>query len=201
MEDLRDVMTVRLLLPSGDAASYDVAVIHVSKYTLEEIFEKGLLFLLPFYLFAHEKRFELYDRDEAALEELLEDYRTIMARLVELEEMGELDAFVKATTLDMMRKVTRALAGDHRNVKKGLMGVMGGRVLDHEARMILDRGRAEGRAEGKAEGRAEGRREGERLGELKMLFSLVDDGLIPIGAASAKADMSEDEFRARMAQR
>ena len=34
-----------------------------------------------------------------------------------------------------------------------------------------------------------------------MLISLVDDGLIPIGAASAKANMTEAEFAARMAER
>ena len=51
------------------------------------------------------------------------------------------------------------------------------------------------------EGMREGRREGMREGELKMLFSLVDDGLIPIEAALAKADMSRDEFVEQMSRR
>ena len=35
-------------------------------------------------------------------------------------------------------------------------------------------------------------------GGLNMLFSLVEDGLLPLGSAAAKANMSVDEFRARM---
>ncbi len=36
--------------------------------SIEEIFDKGLLFLIPFYIFSHEKRFEEYERDETKLE-------------------------------------------------------------------------------------------------------------------------------------
>ena len=31
------------------------------QYTLDEIFEKKLLFLIPFYIFTHESRFEEYE--------------------------------------------------------------------------------------------------------------------------------------------
>ena len=31
-----------------------------------------------------------------------------------------------------------------------------------------------------------------------MLFSLVGDGLLPLGTAAAKANMSEEEFKAKM---
>ena len=49
--------------------------------------------------------------------------------------------------------------------------------------------------------RAEGEERGIALGGMNMLFSLVDDGLLPIGAAAAKAGMGEAEFRARMDKR
>ena len=39
----------------------------MQQYTLEEIFEKKLLFLIPFYIFTHESRFEEYNKDEEAL--------------------------------------------------------------------------------------------------------------------------------------
>ena len=71
-------MTVRLLLPNGEAASYDVAMAYVSKYTLEEIFKKKLLLFLPFYLFAYEKRFKLYETNPTAREDLVADYRKII---------------------------------------------------------------------------------------------------------------------------
>ena len=46
------------------------------------------------------------------------------------------------------------------------------------------------KAEGKAEGRAEGRAEG----ELRMLITLVKDGIISIQTAASKACMTEAEF-------
>ena len=51
---------------------------------------------------------------------------------------------------------------------------------------------------GKSQGISLGREQGISLGREQMLFSLVGEGLLPLGAAAAKANMSEDEFRARM---
>ena len=47
-----------------------------------------------------------------------------------------------------------ALAEKYVTVKKEVVEVMGGKVLDYEAKDILLRGRAEGRVEGRAEGMA-----------------------------------------------
>ena len=56
--------------------------------------------------------------------------------------------------------------------------------IRHEGSIIL------GREEGISLGREEG--------YLNALFSLVNDGMIPITVAAQKANMSEDEFKARM---
>ena len=53
----RSTMTVRLLLPNGTTAAYDVPVLHAARYTLDDIFSRRLLLLLPFYIFRHERRF------------------------------------------------------------------------------------------------------------------------------------------------
>ena len=42
--------------------------------------------------------------------------------------------------------------------------IMGGKVLDLEAKRILNQGREEGRKEGREEGREEGRKEGRKEG-------------------------------------
>ena len=49
---------------------------------------------------------------------------------------------------------------------------------------------------GEERGRREGKIEGQLEGGLKMLFTLVDDGLIPLDAALGKANMNEEEFKA-----
>ena len=51
------------------------------------------------------------------------------------------------------------------------------------------------------QGMVQGLARGEARGGLNMLVSLVHDGLLRIGDAAKKADMSEDEFRAKMRER
>lgn len=46
-----------------------------------DIFDKGLLILLPFYIFSHEKNFPAYNCDAQKLAELKAEYREIMERL------------------------------------------------------------------------------------------------------------------------
>ena len=46
--------------------------------------------------------------------------------------------------------------------------------------------------------REQGIQIGEAQGFLNALFSLVEDGLLPLGTAAAKANMSEEEFKAKM---
>ena len=48
----------------GGTVRFDVPVMKSQRYTIDEIFDKKLLFLIPFYIFSHENRFEEYDKDE-----------------------------------------------------------------------------------------------------------------------------------------
>ena len=52
----------------------------------------------------------------------------------------------------------------------------------------------EGRAEGLEEGREEGRAEGGIEGGIRMLWGLVNDHIIDINVASARANMTVSEF-------
>ena len=61
-------------------------------------------------------------------------------------------------------------------------------------RNVFEEIRQQGIQIGEARGETRGREEG----FLNALFSLVGDGLLPLGTAAAKANMSEEEFRARM---
>jgi len=57
----------------------------VQIYSLDDIFEKRLLMLIPFYIFSHENRFPEYNSNEQKLEELKSEYQVILERLHELE--------------------------------------------------------------------------------------------------------------------
>ena len=64
-----DAMSIVINTPNG-SVSFEVPVMKGQSYSLVKLFEKNLLFLLPFYIFNLEKDFPAYDRDKTALESL-----------------------------------------------------------------------------------------------------------------------------------
>ncbi|MCD7806025.1 MAG: hypothetical protein LUH19_01635, partial [Lachnospiraceae bacterium] len=87
------------------ALTYEVPAIKMQSYSLEELLKKNLLFLLPFYIFTHERRLEEYDTDEEKLNALKAEYRMIAKHLDHLEYFGQLDAYLKKTLVEMSEKV------------------------------------------------------------------------------------------------
>lgn len=136
-----DTLKVVIRTPGGEI-SYKLPVIKIKIYSLEEIFEKKLLFLLPFYIFGYESQLKKINRDQEKLEKLKEEYRKIKEYLDNLQEKGELTEREKSVIVSMIKKVVRNLAAKYDNVKKGVGNIMGGRVLVHEAYMLTEKGRA-----------------------------------------------------------
>ena len=71
------------------------------------------------------------------------------------EKDGAISYFSYLAIRDMTNKVAGNLAGKYDKVKKGLGDLMGGQVLDFEAKRIRDEGRREGKLEGIQSGRNE----------------------------------------------
>ena len=145
----------------GDQMSYEVRVLRLRDYGIEDIFQKKLYFLLPFLIFNSEKELEEINRDGAKLEKLLKNYEGISARLEELAEAGELSYFSYVTLRDMTNRVVQHLARRYQNVTKGVGGIMGGQVLDFEAKRIKDQAEAGGIKIGESRGIKIGETKGE----------------------------------------
>jgi hypothetical protein len=135
----------------GGTVEYDVPIMKVQEYTLEDIFSKGLLLLIPFYIFSHEENFKVYNSNEQRLTELKAEYRSILERLDKLEQEGIIGAFDKRTIIELSGDVIREIAQKYENVQKGIGGMMSGALLETEARTILNRGKDEGRNQTKKE--------------------------------------------------
>ena len=155
--------------------SYDIQVLKLQNYTIDAIFDKKLLFLIPFHIFSHEKRFEVYESDLKKLETLKNEYQKIAKRLEQLLENGEIDEYIKCTILDMSQKVLEHIAAKYQNIKEGVKSVMGGQILEYEAKTILNKGRSEGRREGRILGQDEERNRINRLNELLSDNGRLDD--------------------------
>lgn len=180
-----DYMKIEIITPGG-SVSYNIPVMKSQLYTIEEIFEKKLLFLIPFYIFSYESRFEEYNKDMDRLNALKVEYGHIICGLEELMNAGKISEYIKCTIIDMSNKVLGHIAQKYENVKEGVKSVMGGKVLDYEAKRIKNEGKLEGRLEGRLEGKME------------MLFDLVNDNLLSIRDAAFRAKLTEEAFKEKM---
>lgn len=139
-----DYMNVKIVV-DGDCCSYKIPVMKVMNYNVDDIFEKELYFLIPFYIFTHEHNFKSYDSDKTKLQELLKVYEEMLVRLNRCVKEHKLTEYAKHTIIDMSKKVLEQIAAKYSNVKEGVGDLMGGKILNYEAKDILNAGRAEGR--------------------------------------------------------
>ncbi len=76
------------------------------------------------------------------------EYKEILERLNALEDQGAIGTFEKRTIIELYRDVIKEIAQKYENIQKGVGGIMGGALIETEARMLRDEGRHEGRQEG-----------------------------------------------------
>jgi len=120
----------------GGTVQYDVPIMKVQTYSLDDIFEKRLLMLIPFYIFSHEKGFPEYNSNEQKLAELKAEYQEILKRLDELEQQGVIGAFDKRTIIELSGDVIKEIAQKYENVQKGVGDIMGGALIETSARRL-----------------------------------------------------------------
>lgn len=124
-----DKLKIRIVTPGG-TVEYDIPVMKSRRYTLEEIFRKNLLMLIPFYIFSHEAQFEDYERDVAKLQALQEEYEGIKNKLEDLVGQGAISEYTRCTIIDMSNKVLEHIAVKYDSVREGVKAVMGGKILE-----------------------------------------------------------------------
>lgn len=161
-----DKMMIEMRTPGGTVC-FDVMVMKSQRYGIDEIFEKELLFLIPFHIFTYESHFAEYNRNKDKLEILKAEYIDIRNRLDSLMENGRISAYTRKIIMEMSDKVVENIARKYENVREGVKSVMGGKVLEHEAKTILREGWEQGRKVGHQEGHREGRREGHKEGRIE----------------------------------
>ena len=95
--------------------------------------------MLPFWIFTYEERLQEYEEHENRRKELTGDFRIIIRRLLENCENGIIDEYIKCMITDMTKKVVRNLLKDKfPKVREEVEAMMGGKVLDFEAKRIKD---------------------------------------------------------------
>lgn len=72
---------------------------------MNDIWEKKLYFLIPFYIFVHEANFQSYNSDEKLLSQLMNEFSEICTRLGILADEEEISELEKRTIIELSKKV------------------------------------------------------------------------------------------------
>lgn len=88
-----------------------------------------------------ENKFEIYDNDKQELQRLKEEYHKIREYLEYETKAEKIDEYTKCTIIDMTIKVVKNIAVKYPKIVEGVQEIMGGQVLDYEAKRILNEGK------------------------------------------------------------
>ena len=136
---VNDRMHMVIKAPDGDEQlSIDVAVMKVSEYSLEEIFDKKLWFLLPFFIFNHLSGLNsrVSYRVQEAEDAVIRDLYLIRDEVEKQTEAGALDVFSAGVLTELISKVFSVVGRKSDRIVKGAVRIMGGQVLELEADKI-----------------------------------------------------------------
>ena len=175
-----DVMTIRFVTPGGEV-KYDIPIIKMQTYTLEDIWEKEIYLLIPFYIFTHEANFPKYNEDENLLQGLVNEFKEICIKMEELTQQGKMTELERRIIIELSKKVIDNIARKYERIRKGVDGIMGGKVIETEAKKMYNRGISEGRNEGILIGEENGRNESlkeqikKKLAKGKAIAQIADE--------------------------
>lgn len=192
-------------MADGTTHEFRVPIIHLNDYTLDDIFEKKMIFLLPFYLLRYEKWFRNLDELPDMQEQIIYDFTRIHLWLT--TELGESKQETSINLRQVIMDVVHYLLRPAKSTEERIGDIMGGQVLElyteklaREANERLEKSLAEakaqaiaqGIAQGVAQGYSEGISQGISQGKLDFLTELIE--------AKVKAGKSLEQTAAEVEQ-
>ena len=191
-----DVLTMEVELPDGRSFDYEVKVLKAQLIGKDELFEKRLLILLPYYLMRYERRLARMSGDGEEVSRLVEECVDLGARLAEATiERG--DSLLYEQLTELIIRISDYLTRQNADLQRKVRAAMGGVVLelaDDRARRMVQ----EAKEQGKEQGVDLGMDLGVDLGMDKFADALrglgADEGLIAeaMRMAREQVDQSRD---------
>ena len=140
----------------GQKVRYRVPIIQAKKYTVDRIFEKRLLILLPYHILRYEHFLKHNGTDSKKVQHLLDDFREINRRLEETSEK-EQKSHLYMDMIVLIEEIADYMIPKDNGIRKGLGEIMGGKILKLRSEELLEQGEARGEARGRLTGLREGR--------------------------------------------
>ena len=150
-----DFLTVRMLLQDGSTTSYSIPVVKVQNYSKNEIFDKQLLFFIPYYILKFEDKIETIAKDEAESKKFTAEYMDIYQRLKDLEKKNVIDVDYLYKLVELTGRLVDVVAGNAENLKSEV-AIMGGEVLRLKSDEIFEAGISKGISQGLDQGVSQG---------------------------------------------
>ena len=149
-DNSKECMDLKLVFPDGQSVNYKVPVLRMQWYSLEELLEKNLVMLLPFYIIRYEKLREQLEMDGTLRKELYTEYRSIEMYLEKLFlQNGQEKSF--RDMMELINRITGYIFSKSEKIIEGLGEIMGGQVLELESDKLIKRGVEKGSIEKLAE--------------------------------------------------
>ncbi len=151
-KDERDYAEIRICAPNGQSISYNIPFIKMADYSIDDLFEKQLYLLIPFYIFNLEKELPDIEKNNDRIEDFFERYSAIFKRLEKECQNEVLSTFSVRVIMELTQRVSYKLTTKESQIQKKVGDHMGGKVLDLPVIKYFEQGRTEGMAIGEANG-------------------------------------------------
>ncbi len=144
-----DTAHIEIVVPDGTELAYDVPIMKLSNYTLDDIFDEKLFMLIPFYIFNYDDYLDDMNNSDEKVNELIKVYEDIFRRLDTELEKGNLSALSYHAIIKLTQSVAYKRTMGQENVHRKVGDFMGGKILDLPEFIIYDKAKAEGLEKGK----------------------------------------------------
>lgn len=147
-KNTRNQEKIIVRMPDDRKIEYLVPIVKSQEYTKEDIFEKRLYVLLPYYILRYEKQLNLIEREENRRQKLMEEYDSICLQLC--NTLGRENPLGYSELHKLIARVLDYVLQKSNETKKEVQQVMGGHILESWKDEMIRIGREEGHAEGHA---------------------------------------------------
>ncbi len=127
-KNMKSTEQVIILFPDGKEVVYSIPIIKSQMYSKEELFEKKLYILLPYYILKYEKKLMKMEENDKKREILLKEYKDINRRLE--ETLGKEDREIYVELHELIMRVLKYVLNKTKKIMEEMNEIMGGQILE-----------------------------------------------------------------------
>jgi len=143
--------SINLHFTNNCSILYHPKPVYLPDYSLEKIFQKDLIFLLPFYIIRYRNKNSsgciVQDSDD--FQQLMDEYQSIKQYLTE-KLYNEKKENLYLTIIELSNKIIDYIFADNLPARKGLGDIMGGQVLELATDRLVEESIQKGIVQGAA---------------------------------------------------